>query len=241
MRTHPADSRSHSPADRSADASVEGDAGESPRTSPGATRVLGRLLVDAGEIDDRELAEALLEQRGTRERLGEILVRRGVSPDAVARALAKQLRLPYAAAPLEPEPDALARVDRSLAVRVRAVPLRVTGRGLRIAVADPLDAAAIDDLRFQTGGRIEPAVAAPAAVDRALAEAYGEAAFDAVLTRMPDPARSQAVRETARRSDDDDVDRLRRASEAPPIVALVETVLERAIDARASDVHIEPA
>ncbi|NIP78051.1 MAG: type II/IV secretion system protein, partial [Gemmatimonadetes bacterium] len=93
-------------------------------------------------------------------------------PEQVARALAAQLRLPYAAQPLTPEAAALELVPRALALRLRVVPLTATERTLAVAMADPLDASAIDDLQFQTGRRVEPRVAVPPVIDLALMEAY---------------------------------------------------------------------
>jgi len=233
--------------------------------------VLGQLLVASGDIDEEDLAAALEEQRGTRERLGQILVRRGLAPEALARALAAQLRLPYAEAPLRPRPDALREVDRALALRHRVVALELSERSLRVALADPLDAAALDDLRFQTGRRVEPVVATPAAVDQALVAGYGVAAIEAVRSTisrsLPGPVRRGAAqasspgrgagaveerhaRGAAARTypswpayDDgatDEVGALRRASEAPPVVALVDLILARAVAVGASDVHVEP-
>ncbi|HEX6939834.1 MAG TPA: ATPase, T2SS/T4P/T4SS family [Longimicrobiales bacterium] len=223
----------------------------------GPPRVLGRLLVAAGAIAESQLDAALEEQRRTRERLGEVLVRRGVDPEHVARALAAQLRLPYAEPPLVPEPAALECVDRELALRHRVVPLSLAERGLRLATADPLDGTALDDLRFQTGRRIEPVVATAAAVDQALTAAYGPAAVEALLARLPGaitarPRGAGIVGEASApygaggaaeslTAAGDEVTALRRASEAPPVIALVDLVLARAIAARASDIHIEPA
>jgi len=198
-------------------------------------RVLGRLLVGAGAISEAELAAALDEQTRTRERLGEVLVRRGADPEQIARAMALQLRLPYLEPPLRPEPAALRLVDRVLAVRLRVLPITQDERMLRVAMADPLNSAALDDLRFQTARRVEAAVALPDAVDDALRVAYGPAAVQALLGRLAQrPAAKEAEPESA------DVNELRRASEAPPIVALVDLVVTRAVELGASDVHIEP-
>jgi type II secretory ATPase GspE/PulE/Tfp pilus assembly ATPase PilB-like protein len=198
-----------------------------------AARVLGQLLLARGALGADLLAKALVEQRQTRERLGEVLVRWGTDPEAVARALADQLRMGYAEPPLRADPAALALVDLTLAARLRIVPLALSERGLRVAMADPLDASALDDLRFRTGRRVEALVAVPAVVAAALG-ACRPVAVTEILGRMPG----------ARSADPDDgVDEsaLRRASEAPPIVELVEHMLKRAIEQRASDIHVEPA
>ncbi len=203
-----------------------------------APRVIGQLLLRAGAVTPDELDAAIEEQRRTRERLGEVLVRHGVDASAIARALALQLRLPYAESPLEPAPAALSLVDAGLAAKLRVVPLRADERSVRVAMADPLDARAIDDLQFQTGRRIEPVVAAPGAIDAALA-AYHAGAVERVLDRLPAMPAKRAERSNEPESPD--VVALRRASEAPPIVALVDLVLARAIKTRASDLHVEPA
>jgi type IV pilus assembly protein PilB len=196
--------------------------------------MLGRLLVEGRTVTAEEVDAALDEQRETRERLGQILIRRGVDPEAVARALASQLRLAYAPPPLRPEGDALALVPRPLALRLRLVPLKLSARLLSVAMADPLDASAIDDLQFRTGRRAEPAVATAGAIERAQVEAYGEEAVRRVLRRLM-PGREG---EEPQGCEDDDV--LRSASEAPPIIALVDLMLERAVEAGASDVHVQP-
>ncbi|MEJ2679121.1 MAG: ATPase, T2SS/T4P/T4SS family, partial [Gemmatimonadota bacterium] len=194
------------------------------------------LLVDAGATDDAELAAALDEQRRTRERLGAILERRGADPEQIARALAMQLRLPYAEPPLRPAPDALALVPRAQALRLRVVPLDARERRLAVAMADPLDVSGIDDLQFQTGRRVEPHVALATAIDLALLDAYGDDAVASLLTRLPAPSAAREGEKDA----GEDVGALRRASEAGPVVALVDHVLTRAVAAHASDVHVEP-
>ena len=192
------------------------------------TRVLGQLLLSDGSISAQQLTNALLEQENTRERLGEILTRRGTDPESVARALARQLKLPYAAPPLLPHRDVIKLIDRATATRLRVIPLDVRDKTLRVAMADPLDISAIDDLQFRIGRRIEPAVATPRAVDDAIA-AYDHTDMATLLARIPSS-------HNATPSDEE----LRRASEAPPVVALLDHLFVRAAAMRASDIHIEP-
>ena len=193
--------------------------------------MLGKLLVDDGVISADAVEAALGEQMDSRERLGAILMRRGVDPEVVARALARQLRLSYAPPPLDPDPAAVKLLARDHALRLRMVPLAVDGRTLRTATSDPLDAAAIDDFQFRTGRRAEPVVATPGTIDRGLRTAYGDEAVQDVLGRL-------TLREVEEVTEDADV--LRQASEAPPIIALVNLILDRAVAAGASDIHVEP-
>lgn len=197
---------------------------------------LGKLLVERGVASESQVEAALEEQRDTRERLGIILIRRGADAEGVARALAHQLRLDYAPPPLRPEASALELLPRQLAARLRLVPLTVTQRTLRVAMADPLDASAIDDLQFRTGRRAEPVVASAVAISRAQTEAYGDEAARRVISRLAHAP--QALNGEGR---DEETDVLRHASEAPPIVAAVDLMLERAVASGASDVHVEPS
>jgi type IV pilus assembly protein PilB len=196
---------------------------------------LGQMLLAQGTITTALLDTALAEQRRTGERLGVLLVRRGADAEHIARVLARQLRLPYAAAPLQSDPAALRLIDRDLATRLRVVPLSVSERALRVAMADPLDLDATEDLRFRTRMRIEPCVASVAAVEAALVAAYSANAVSDALTKLP-----SAGVEAARDISPEMVDTLRRASEAPPVMALVDLMLAQAVQQRASDLHIEP-
>lgn len=204
--------------------------------SPRTAGPLGQMLIASGAATTKDVEAALAEQARTGERIGAILVRRGVDAEHVARILARQLRLPHASAPLQPEAAALKLVDRALATRLRIVPLFLTERSLRVAMADPLDVAAVDDLRFRTGRRIEPCVATPMSVDAALVAAYSARAVSDVLTKMPGARDDDPRRDVPPEM----VDSLRRASEAPPVIALVDLMLAQAVQQRASDVHIEP-
>ncbi len=204
-------------------------------------RALGRMLLDAGAISPEELEHALDLQRREGRRLGELLVRGGLDPERVARALAVQLGLAYAPPPLRPGADALRLVGRPLAVRLRALPLALADRALRVAMADPLDIAAVDDLQFQTGRRVQPVVATGAAVERGIVAAYGGDAVRALVSRLPGKAAPPGGTAPPAAPADEKGAELRRAAEAPPIIALVELILARAVTARASDIHIEPA
>jgi type II secretory ATPase GspE/PulE/Tfp pilus assembly ATPase PilB-like protein len=135
-------------------------------------------------------------------------------------------------------------------------------RGVRVAMADPLDARAIDDVQFRTGRRVEPVVASARTIDRGLTEAYGAERVRSVLLRLEGHGRGRPVAggaagpeprggrdaapggESAGRSAGGvgpAETALREASEAPPVVALVDLVLDRAVAVGASDIHIEPA
>jgi type IV pilus assembly protein PilB len=198
-----------------------------------APRVLGQLLLSSHAVDAETLDSALAEQRRTRERLGQVLARLGVDPEAIAKGLAAQLRLEYAEPPIRSDDAALRLVAPKLAERLRVVPVTCNERRVRIAMADPLDADAIDDLQFQTGRRVEPLVASVRAIEIALA-AYQPGVVESIVGRI-------GAGRAGRITEQSEVAALRRASQAAPIVSLVDLVLARAVKAGASDVHIEPA
>ena len=192
--------------------------------------ILGRLLLDEGAITADALASALDAQPGSGRRLGEILVGKGLADgEQVARVLAVQLGLAYAPPPLDSDPSALALVRPALARDRRVLPIVVSAKSLRLAMADPLDLRTVDDVRFQAGRRVEPVVASARAVERGLACAYGEELAQ-LVDALPD-----------RRADPKTVARegLEEASRSAPVVRLVDHVLQRAVDERASDIHIE--
>ena len=147
---------------------------------------------------------------------------------AVARILAAQLRLPFAEAPLIPEAEALGLVDAALA-RTRAIlPLSASDRILRLAVSDPLDQDTLEELRFRSGRRVEPIVAAPSAIAEGIRSAY-EGELAQLVKDLP-----------VCDADSEDERTLRAAAAAAPVVRLVDHILQHAAALGASDIHLEP-
>ncbi|MCY3678444.1 MAG: hypothetical protein OXH66_12800, partial [Gemmatimonadetes bacterium] len=123
---------------------------------PARDTLLGRILLDGGALSASALREAEEDCGRSGRRLDEVLLRRGlVDETQVAQALAAMLNLDFVAPPLRPAPDALARVQPALARRKGILPLAVEGRRLTVAMANPLDTDAVDDLRFQSGCHVE--------------------------------------------------------------------------------------
>lgn len=195
-------------------------------------KVLGQLLVETASLPESALEEALARQVGTGRRIGSLLVEGGwTDEEAVARCLSIQLNLPYQPPPLSPQPPALRAVQPELARRGRVLPLETNGRTLRLAMADPLDLGILDDVQFQCGRRVEPVVASPPAVLRGLALGYGEEVKD-LLDELPAKWRREE-------GDEGGPDSLEEAARSAPVVRLVDHILTRAVEAGASDIHIE--
>jgi type IV pilus assembly protein PilB len=201
-----------------------------PMIAAATPRILGRLLVSDRLLSEVDLSRALEAQRGSGKRLGEILLSlRLIDESALARSLATQLSLPYQEPPLPFDPAATALVRVELARGRAVLPLAITPRRLRLAMADPLDLATVDDVRFQTGRTVEPVVATATAVADGLDRAYG-GRIDALLDALP--------RNDAQERESDERE-LEAAARSAPVVRLVDHVLERAVDQDASDIHIE--
>jgi general secretion pathway protein E len=197
----------------------------------GFTRVAG-YLTQRGLVSTTLLARATEVAAATSEPVHHALIRLGLIGEAeLARAFSACLGLPlahptdYPALPVEHP----ALRQRFLEAH-RLLPLALGSQRLTLAMADPLDSYAIRSLAMATGRQVEVVVAVPAELEAALREAYGTAeASSAELTSDPAGA-----------APEDDVGRLRDLAREAPVVRLVDRLLLRAVEARASDVHIEP-
>jgi len=194
-------------------------------------RRLGELLLSAGVVTETAIRDAI-DVAAPGERLGSALVRLGlVSQREVADALAAQLRLGRADldGPDVADPVAAARIPMVLAERHDVLPLRLEGDTLYLAMSDPSDVAALDDVRLTAEVRtVRPVVATSDDLKQARRRAY----------RAP---RTQDL--LWRREQDDEEIELRTGADgadAVPVVARLDQLLRDAVQQRASDVHIEP-
>lgn len=194
---------------------------------------IGDILVETGVVTPQQLAEALAQQRRTRERLGRVLVDIGAATEKqIAQALAAQLDLPLVnLAAVRIDPNAVKLIPEVLARKRRVLPLQLDGGQLVVAVADPLDVFALDDVGIAARRPVKPVVAVESEVVAAIERAYGMgAAAQAVLGEAGEDVGAPAVLAAAAEEADD-----------APVVRLVNLILSGALKDRASDVHIEPA
>ena len=208
-----------------------------PAPQPTRTRRrIGELLLDEGIIDGAQLQRALSEAQivgGKKERLGQTVVRLGFATEQdVARALAGQLHLDYFDGSAIPVNDLLvAQIPSALAERNMLLPLRMEPDGTIVVVcADPTNVVAFDDVRLASKARrVRPVVAPASLLEVAIRKAYG---FDQRAGELID-----ALDEGATDAELDDLDGVEDA----PIIRLAEGILADAVEARASDIHVEPA
>ncbi|HVH31373.1 MAG TPA: ATPase, T2SS/T4P/T4SS family [bacterium] len=192
---------------------------------------IGDILLETGVITPQQLTEALAQQRRTRERLGRVLVDQGAASEKqIAQALAAQLDLPLVAlSSARLDPNAVKLIPEILARKRRVVPLRLDGSYVIVAMADPLDVFALDDVGIAARRPVKAVVAVESEVMATIERAYGMgAAAQAVLGEAED---APAAEPAGSPSED---------GEDAPVVRLVNLVLSQALKDRASDVHIEP-
>jgi type IV pilus assembly protein PilB len=218
---------------------MEGD-GLQLATGPAPTVVrvdrrlrLGDMLVRDGLITPEQLREALAAKAENREqRLGEIVVARGwVSGSDLAKALAEQHGLDFIElAQISIDDAAADLLPERLARRYRAVPVKFLAEdSALVAVADPTDVVASDDLKLALGLNVRFAVAESTDLDRTLTRIY-RTEFDV----EDSPVESEAGAEDA------ELDIKESATTSAPAIKLVNSVLSRAIEDDASDIHFEP-
>lgn len=197
---------------------------------------LGDLLLAEGLISASVLAAALGEQKKTGRRLGQVLVdSQLVSEEAIAKALANQLSLPYIDLKVAPiDSAALKLVSESQARRLRVMPLKISPSGLLVGMADPGDLFAYDEVARLTQHEIHIAVI----TDSGLLSAYER------HYRQTEEIKGFAkeLEASMKVGDDSVLDALRAdpGSSDAPVVRLIQSVFEDALRARASDIHIEP-
>jgi len=209
--------------------------GSSPVRSPvPARQILGALLVESGLIAPAALDRALNEQRRTGERLGETVIRLGSATEVdIYRTLASQLGLPFDAGPLHVEPAAVPLIGGVFARRKSVLPLRLAGRTLCVAVGDPLDLSILDDVQFQTGKRVQVTVTPPSVLREALDRTYEQSEYTALADALPalTALTDSAGGAPAVTGDQELAD--------APAVRLVDLLVRRAVEAGASDLHVE--
>ncbi len=198
---------------------------------------LGDLLVDAGVITEEQLMEALKKQRELGLRLGETLIElKFTDENEIAEALHRQMGFSIAKireAKLAPEVIAL--LPESIVRKHNVVPFELDPDNpniLRVAMSDPLDILAIDDLSIVTNMQIEVMVATPSDIYFGIERYYGNEQVAKVAEAYSKERREQ---QNAREKQDEDNEEVDNA----PIVLLVNKIIEQAVNERASDIHIE--
>ncbi len=205
---------------------------------------LGDLLVREKIITPDQLDKALKAQRdaGPNARLGSVLVNLGfVSDEEVTNFLSRQYGVPAINLQyFEIDSSVVKLIPEETAKRYQILPLSRVGASLTIAMVDPTNVFAMDDIKFMTGFNIEPVVASESAIMDAIDKAYShpvaEENVDELLASMGDEPDVELQTE----QDQLDLADLEKSADEAPIVKLVNIILTDAVKRGASDIHVEP-
>src|SRR5881275_186552 len=204
---------------------------------------LGDLLVREKVINHDQLTQALRKQRETGGRLGSVLVKMGLLTDEeVTNFLSRQYGVPAINLQFfEIDPNVIKLIPQETARKHQILPLSRVGASLTIAMVDPTNVFAMDDIKFMTGFNIEPVVASETAIMERIEQAYAgpeaeQENLEDIISSMGEEAELelQADAEELNASD------LEKSAEEAPIVKLVNLILTDAVKRGASDIHIEP-
>ncbi len=207
-------------------------------------RPIGDIFVEAGHLTKGELDGVLANREDTTEPLGALLVRTGrITTKQRLRCEAIQVGLPFVdLTQVEIDPECSRTIPHTMAMRLLAVPIERTEVAASVAMANPLDLTAIDELAEHTGLEIDPYLCAEEDIRDAIFRSFGayddlgELVGNAILGEGGDNLRTEAA------EDDNPVNviELKEVVEGAPIVKLANAIMARAISMRASDIHIEP-
>src|SRR5919197_1522567 len=207
-------------------------------------RRLGDLLVADGLLTTAQLQKALGEQRGSTEKLGSILIKLGfINEEQLIGFLSRQYGVPsITLAQLEIDPAVLRLVPAPIARKYEVIPVRKMGNSLALAMADPTNVFALDDIAFMTNLQVLPLVASQTAVRKALDRPYwsGTAADATAMQDISSELANVEVLEGEEETGNKvDVFELKESADEAPVVKLVNMVLVDAIQKGASDIHFE--
>src|SRR3954469_14844220 len=213
---------------------------------------IGELLLKEKRISPEQLQEAINYQRQNGGKLGFNLIKLGfVKDDEITALLSKQYGVPSISLnKFEIDPAVVKLVPAETAQRYQIIPLSRSGATLTIAMTDPTNVFAMDDIKFMTGYNVEPVVASETAVAEAIQKYYSQSiaanqsssALDVAtraLEEMPSLAAGDDV-EVIEEFEEISAEMLARQGEEAPVIKLVNVILMSAIQKGASDIHIEP-
>ena len=203
-----------------------------------ARQLLGRLLRARGAVGDEDVKRALTLQRSKPGlRIGEALLEiQAADAEAVTAALAEQFEMEYVdPSQMDIPREVVDLISHDIARKHHLIPIGRHNEKLRVAMCDPLDYDAVDNIRFATNTEVEQVLATREAIDLAIAKNHGaeEATVDGMLQEFTES-------DIAFRSDQDVEMDVQEEDEDAPIIRLVYLLITEAMRRRASDIHIEP-
>ncbi|MBI2247244.1 MAG: Flp pilus assembly complex ATPase component TadA [Armatimonadetes bacterium] len=208
-----------------------------------STKRLGELLLEAGVVTSEQLESALEEQKRTGKRLAQIFIDRGLLAKGEAgRWLAHQQGYEYVNLTSEPIDLRIARLlPEPFVRRLMALPIREEGREILVAMADPSDILAIDEVSQATGLRVSPIFTTEADLEWAFGQLFNVGTKVSKAAALADPVELPDPNTNGENPDPNGSSVVVLGSEeSPPIIQMVDSILQGAITDRATDIHLEP-
>jgi type IV pilus assembly protein PilB len=196
---------------------------------------LGEALIAAGLINQEQLREGIARQKASGKRLGAVLVEmRIVTERDITEVLSKQLNVPFIdLSNYIVDPGIAKLIPDHIAERHQMIPINKVGKKLTVAMVDPLNILAIDDISLMTGLQVKTVVATPGDIQKALQEAYGQ------QTKMDELLDDIGQNLDHAEEDVGDLDGELGENDAP-IIKLVNLIITQAVQGGVSDIHVEP-
>ncbi len=204
---------------------------------------IGEMLLKAGYISQEQLNEALEHQKKNGGKIGFNLVKLGfVREDDITNLLSEQYGVPSInLRHFDIDESVIKLIPSEVAQKYLVIPVNRTGATLTIAMVDPTNVFAMDDIKFMTGYNVEPVVASEIAIKEAIDQYYGSSHAIELKKVMDEMAETEAENlEVLEEQEETDIQRLEAASEDAPVVKLVNIIMTDAIKKNASDIHLEP-
>jgi type IV pilus assembly protein PilB len=204
---------------------------------------LGEILLKESLITQEQLQKALEFQRANGGKLGSCLTKMGfITDDDITGVLSRQYGVPSINLKFyEIDPNVIKLIPQDTALRYQVIPLSRVGSVLTIAMTDPTNVFAMDDIKFMTGFNVEPVVASESAIGEAITRFYGGADGDSEeLSKMMKDLVEDDELELAAEEAEMDAASLEKAAEEAPIIKLVNLILTDSVKRGASDIHLEP-
>jgi type IV pilus assembly protein PilB len=209
---------------------------------------LGEILLKENLITPDQLKQALDHQKANGGRLGNSLVKLGfLNDDEVTAVLSRQYGVPSInLAYFEVDPSVIKLIPMDTATKYQVLPLSRVGSSLTLAMVDPTNVFAMDDIKFMTGFNIEPVVASEAAITEAIHKHYGSIEDLERKRELEEIVNfiDEGQTESLELEEDEDgmlsLEQMEKAAEEAPVVKLVNYIMTDAVKRGASDIHMEP-
>ncbi|MCM1990837.1 GspE/PulE family protein [Oceanirhabdus seepicola] len=195
---------------------------------------LGDLLVESGKLTKDQLKEILALQRGTKKKFGELIIDNNLlSEDEIIEVLKIQLKLDRVYLETENiDLDAIKLVPERIAKKYVVFPYKIEGNTMKVAMIDPLNLFAIDDLKITSGKEIVPVISRRDEIERTIDKCYSKRNVEKVAEELNKEVRDRKITLT---DEEVSLEEIKNA----PAVKLIDSIFANAIKSKASDIHIE--